>query len=367
MRSLKLFIPLLLGAFSFFSPAQEGAAPRPAALRVDDLGREFQFVAFGDTRFTDPANTDVSASDVRRDIVKGIASEKPAFVTIGGDLTYKGAVLQDWEVFDRETALWRDRGIPVFPALGNHELMGKKKSKDDKSKNPQDEMEGLANYFARFPQLKQSRYCSMRAGSLLFLFMDSNPRGILKDEKGKEMDQGIWLQAQLDNLDPEIEFVLVVTHHPPYSSSKMAEVDDPMATNPETTKRKAKFGGHDVRPSDRALGEYLEHVQNRKGFHAAIVVLGSHVHNYERQVHGGITFITTGGGGAEPVYFPPQPTDLFKGTGKINYHYLLVRAQPGTLDFTMKRLDPEVEDAWTEADHFTVTHGKARLKAKSKR
>jgi len=141
MRPLKRFIPLLFGAFTFFAPAQEGPAARPVALRVDGLGKTFQFVSFGDTRFTE----------------------------IGGDIAYKGTVPQDWEVFDRETALWRTRGIPVFPALGNHELMGKKKSQEDKSKNPQDEIDGLANDFARFPDLKQSRYYSMRAGNLLFL------------------------------------------------------------------------------------------------------------------------------------------------------------------------------------------------------
>jgi len=353
MRYRKLFLTILLGTFTCLAPAQQ-----PAELKVDGLGDAFQFVALGDTRFTDPKDTAASAPDVRRDIIKAVADEKPVFLTIGGDLTYRGAQEDDWKVYDRETALWRAAGIFVFPALGNHELMGRKASKEDKSKKPKDAEEGLKNYFARFPALKESRYYSMRAGRLLFLFLDSNPRGILGTE------QGNWLENQLDKLDPEVEFVLVVAHHPPYSSSKMAEKDDPLATNPEATRRKARYGGHDVRPSDRALGEYLEQVQNRKGFRARIVFLGSHVHNYERQIHRGVTFIVTGGGGAEPVYFPPQRTDAFQGTGKINYHYLLVKVTPGNLDFTMKRLDSEVDDTWSVGDHFDINLAARNLKRK---
>src|SRR5256885_8522649 len=50
----------------------------------------FRFVAYGDTRFTDPSNTEASNAAVRRTLVQGIADAHPAFICIGGDISYNG-------------------------------------------------------------------------------------------------------------------------------------------------------------------------------------------------------------------------------------------------------------------------------------
>lgn len=63
------------------------------------------------------------------------------------------------------------------------------------------------------------------------------------------------------------------------------------------------------RPTDHELGLFLEERQAR--LRARIMVLASHVHNHERKVHGNVTYITKGGGGAEPVLIHRQPGDLF--------------------------------------------------------
>lgn len=245
----------------------------------------------------------------------------------------------DWREFDAATAPWK--GIRVFPSLGNHELMGKGGTAED-GKN------GLAQYFRRFLAIDGSHFYSLRAGRLLMLFLDSNPRGILKDDKGQETEQGRWLKGQLDRVGRDTDFVVVVMHHPPYTSSTNGQQGEKPV---RVGTRMAAYKGHSARPTDHELGLFLE--QRQASLRARIMVLASHVHNYERQVHGNVTYITTGGGGAEPVLIRRQPGDLFKGEG-INFHYLSVEVEPGRMQVTMNRLDPDRPGSWTKADTFTL-------------
>src|ERR1700686_142527 len=121
----------------------------------------FHFVAYGDTRFTDPKNIHASNPAVRQTLVQAIADARPAFISIGGDIAYQGANVNDWKIWDKETAAWSENKIPVYPALGNHDLHG-------------DEKVALANYFQRFPDLKNNRYYSVRIANALLLAVDSS-------------------------------------------------------------------------------------------------------------------------------------------------------------------------------------------------
>jgi DNA repair exonuclease SbcCD nuclease subunit len=80
---------------------------------------------------------------VRQALVQAIAQTNPAFVVLTGDIVYNGYDKDDWKVWDSETAIWREKKIPVYPTLGNHDLHGSEKI-------------ALANYFERFPDLKNS-------------------------------------------------------------------------------------------------------------------------------------------------------------------------------------------------------------------
>src|SRR5580700_7448507 len=136
------------------------AQSQPVELKTQ-VSLPFRFIAYGDTRFTDPKNTDASNPAVRQTLVQAIADAHPAFISIGGDLVYGGANVNDWRVFDSETAVWAQNKIPVYPALGNHELYGNEKI-------------ALENYFQRFPQLQNRRYYSVRAANTLLLMLDSS-------------------------------------------------------------------------------------------------------------------------------------------------------------------------------------------------
>lgn len=310
------FLFVLLWTFGLFG--QNGPVEIGLGLKAP-----FRFVAYGDTRFTDPNNKEASNAAVREALVKEIADAHPEFISIGGDLVYNGPSANDWKVFDDETAVWRKQGIPVYPALGNHELHGN---------IPQ----ALDYYFARFPELQRSRYYSVRTQNTLMLVLDSS----LDETSG---EQGKWLAQKLDTLPPEIQFVFVALHHPPFTrSSDRANLHG--------------GGGHSARSPEKKLAKMLEARQKR--MQARIVVIAGHVHNYERFEHGGITYFVTGGGGAHPYHIPRKKDDPLYGT-EVNYHYLLVEVGTDAVKITMNKVEfVDGQAKWTQPDQVTIKAGK---------
>src|SRR5690242_2335448 len=77
---------------------------QPAEIHLN-ANDTLHFVAYGDTRFTNPNNTKAANPDARRELVKAIARAHPDFVTFGGDITYNGNDPEDWKVYDAETAV----------------------------------------------------------------------------------------------------------------------------------------------------------------------------------------------------------------------------------------------------------------------
>ncbi|MGB7463605.1 MAG: metallophosphoesterase, partial [Candidatus Acidiferrum sp.] len=279
---------------------------------------EFRFVAFGDTRFHDPSDTQPANPEVRRALVAAIDQEHPAFVSIGGDIVYSGDNANDWAVWDTETKTWRDHSIAVYPALGNHDLKG-------------DLNTALGNYFTRFPQLENSRFYSVHMGHSLMLILDSS----LDETTGS---QGDWLRDQLGALPAGMDFVFLVFHHPPYTSS---------------SDEKTYGGGHSARAPERALAKMLEEKQQH--LRARLIVFSGHVHNYERHEHNGVTYFVTGGGGARPYIIPRAPGDLYKDAG-VNYHYLLVQVRANSVEITMNKLElKDGKEVWTRPDSVTLT------------
>ena len=309
-----LLLTVTLGIFCWPESSQERAASTQNHVALElKVPPSFRFVAIGDTRFHDPSDTDVANAAVRRALVAAIDKENPAFVSIGGDVVYVGENPQDWQVWDSETAVWREHKIPIYPAIGNHDLKG-------------DLHAALGNYFARFPELQNSRYYSVRMANCLMLVVDS----ALNEVAGP---QGDWLRSQLDHLPSSTDFVFVVFHHPPYTSSS----DD-----------KIFGGGHSARPTEKALAKVLEDYQQR--LQARIVVFTGHVHNYERHEHGGITYFVTGGGGAHPYLIPRAGADLYKDNG-VNYHYLLAEVDHHRLTVTMHKLEiKDGKEIWSRPD-----------------
>jgi Icc-related predicted phosphoesterase len=326
-RSQRLLLAILVlsCAACTRSHSQAALATEPVELQRQ-VSAPFHCVVYGDSRFHDPKDTETANAPVRQALVQAIAQTNPAFVSFGGDIVYNGYDKDDWKIFDTETAVWRDKKIPVYPALGNHDLHG-------------DEKVALANYFQRFPDLKNSRYYSVRAANTLMLVLDSS----LEETTGP---QGHWLAQKLDHLPGDVDFVFLVLHHPPYTSSSDA---------------KTFGGGHSSRSHEQDLAKMLEGRQ--PNLRARIVVFSGHVHNYERHEHGGVTYFVTGGAGAHAYPIERAKDDPFQSK-EVNYHYLQVEVDRGSLKITMNRLDLSSGKAvWTQPDSVTIAAPAAKAAA----
>lgn len=283
-----------------------------------NLKTPFRFVAYGDTRFHDPNDTDAANPPVRRALVQAIGDVNPSFICFTGDIVYNGYDANDWKVWDAETSVWRDKKIPVYPALGNHDLHGS-------------EQAALGNYFQRFPDLKGSRFYSVRIANTLMLVLDSS-----MDELAGP--QGEWLTGKLDHVPADVDFVFIMDHHPPYTSS---------------SDEKKLGGGHSARPREQALAKMLEDRQAHARYR--IVFFSGHVHNYERHEHGGITYFVSGGGAAHAYPIERAPDDPFQSKD-INYHYLLVEVDHQQMKVTMNRLQlNEGKVSWTAPDQVRIS------------
>jgi Icc-related predicted phosphoesterase len=326
----KLPIIVLFLGYVACSCSHSQAAPQtePVDLRLQ-VSAPFHFVAYGDSRFHDPKDTEAANPAVRQALVQAIAQVNPAFISFGGDIVYNGYDKGDWKVWDSETAIWREKRIPVYPALGNHDLHGSEKV-------------ALANYFERFPDLKNSRYYSVRAANTLLLVLDSS-----QDEISGP--QGQWLTQKLDHLPGDVDFVFIVLHHPPYTSS---------------SDMKMFGGGHSARSQEKDLAKTLEARQQNQ--RARMVVFSGHVHNYERHEHGGVTYFVTGGAGAHAYPIERAKDDPFQSK-EVNYHYLQADVDRGSLKITMNRLElTGGKEVWTQPDSVVISIPAAKAAAQGK-
>src|ERR1700687_2759464 len=55
-----------------------------------DVKTPFHFVAYGDTRFHDPKDTEAANPAIRVALIKAIAEVNPAFICFTGDIVYNG-------------------------------------------------------------------------------------------------------------------------------------------------------------------------------------------------------------------------------------------------------------------------------------
>jgi len=311
--SIKILVLAILQLLAIRTLADE--PPRLDAA-VADPSAPLTFIAYGDTRFTQ--RDGVANAVARRALVARMASENPAAIFIGGDLVYQGSNPEDYETYKTETAAWSQAKIPIFPALGNHEFRG-----CDKDLSP-----CLVNWWsAAAPgSVRSFRWYSVTLGpKVLVLVLDSDSS--LKP--GSE--QRSWFEQQITHTSSQVEFVLIVLHYPP--------VRDPIFPR-----------GKDEKEIVRYLSKHTY------SLHARAVVVGSHIHNYERFRRDDVTYLVSGGGGAKPVPALRLFGELSRLDTAVNFHYIRFRLESGDLQGTMVRFDPNrpAENAWTEPDRFDV-------------
>ncbi len=320
-----LLIFLLTWGCSHARPQQADGKPAPSSgptftVADKDLHSPTTIIAYGDTRFTDPANTDAANPAARRALVAKIASMAPDAVQMSGDVPYAGGRQADYDVYKTETAAWRAGHLRIYPALGNHEFA------------KCSEADCLDHWWTAFPELRGMRWYSVGLGKRVYLI---NLDSTLPLTEGAP--QRVWLQQQLEHLPAVVDFAMISLHHPPVADIQTRfEVD------------------HNPRPNEIALRDYLQSTSPK--IHAAIIVTAGHIHNYERFEQSSVVYLVSGGGGAHPYEVDRTPIDKYQATDFPNFHYVLFTLGTTEMKATMYRLaDPNAAQAdWQARDKFVV-------------
>jgi len=298
-----------------------------------DLSHPLRIILYGDMRFTDPSETSATNPKVRRWLVEQMVVERPDAVLLSGDVPWHGGQAGDYDEYRRETQVWRDAHLRIYPALGNHEFSG----------GPS-KQQCLENWWNAFPELRGRRWYSVQLGSSVFVLnLDSNSSLLAGSE------QIGWIQAQLASLPATVRFVFFNLHHPP--------VVDVQANGDAS---------HNGRPNEHALAEFLAKAPEKS--RVRFIVAAGHIHNYERFLQDDIVYLVSGGGGAAPHPIVRGPADLYQDPGFPNYHYVRFVLHGKKMIATMVRVaDPDAATPeWQEKDHFVIpAGGKLRPSRKS--
>jgi len=287
-------------------------------VKDEQIRAPLSFIVYGDQRFTDPQNGQ-SIPAMRQLLVKQIAKENPAAVILNGDVPNNGMLKDDYVVYENETLAWREAGLLVIAALGNHEMHG-------------DEKQCLENWWSAFPNLRNRRWYSTQLGARVYVIsLDSTSSLLAGSEQAK------WLAQQIDGIGKSVDFVVITLHHPP-----VADVQTHILVD------------HNPRPNEFALRDYL--VERAKTTHARFLVSAGHIHNYERHEQAGVMYLVSGGGGALPYHVERTPDDLYQGTEFPNYHYVKFVLDARSLKGVMYRVaDPDNPNSTFEVkDSFEI-------------
>jgi hypothetical protein len=261
-------------------------------------------IAYGDTRFTDPHETEATSPAARQALVAQVAAERPAALFLNGDIPWHGKAA-DYAEYAVETRPWRDAALRVYPALGNHEFSGCS------------EAQCLELWWAAFPQLSGRRWYSVGLGSRVLAIALDTDASLLPGS-----EQRTWLEGQLGGMAPDVRFVMLFLHHPPVADLQEGEL-----------------ASHNPRPNEIALADYLASAAAHS--QAKFLVSAGHTHNYERFLQGDIVYLVSGGGGARPYPIVRGASDLFQNADFPNYHYVRLELLKDRVRGRMMRLaDP---------------------------
>jgi len=278
------------------------------------------FAVVGDTQRTSLWEFWREQNDAAREaVLQEIAAENPAFVLHLGDMVFRGASELQWQRFDQSAAPIRERGIPVFPVLGNHEFYGPNEH-------------ALRNYFARFPDLAERRRTAFRFRSVGIILLDSDFKNM---EAAQRDEQREWYLRQMREYqgDPDVALILVACHHPPYTNSTV--VSD------------------DKRVQEDFAGAFMATPKARLFF-------SGHCHSYEHFVVGDKHFMVSGGGGgprhhlrrrAEDVWH----SDTYKGKAPRQFHFCRIWPRADGVRVQMVGLDGTLT-SWSPGEEFVVRH-----------
>jgi 3',5'-cyclic AMP phosphodiesterase CpdA len=298
LAALLLFAAILIAG-------QTPSSQSPALILVGDTQRTLFIERFIFREQNDAA---------REAVMQEIAAENPKLVTILGDLVSGGGDEKAWSYFDRLTETFRQNKIPMALLLGNHDYYGNHKVM-------------LKEASAQFPAFAKKTWAVVRSDGIAVILLNSNFGKLTKDEI-KEQDS--WYLDQLTALgkDSTVQFIIVSTHHPPYTNSTV------------------------VSPSSDVEQHFVPAFLSAS---KAVLFASGHCHSYEHFQHEGKDFIVTGGGGGPKHKVKTTKKrrfdDLYSGPTLRPFHFCRVTREEGRLRIAMVCLD-ETLHSFKVCDQF---------------
>jgi hypothetical protein len=148
-----------------------------------------------------PIDQNTKATDL---IFEQILKKKHSAVFHLGDLVALGYSQMSWEAIDQFLPRLKEKEIPFYPILGNHELIFRSQT-------------GFAQFMKRFPDYSPTGSLHI-VGGIAIILLNSN----FDHMSRKEIDlQQSWYQKTITEceINPEIKGIIVGCHHPPYTDS----------------------------------------------------------------------------------------------------------------------------------------------------
>lgn len=224
-----------------------------------------------------------------------------------GDIVAFGYKDESWKPIDNYLKRLLDKEIEFYPTLGNHELLLFSDA-------------GEEQFNKRFPFYSKTGY-SIKNGETEIILLNSNFSKM--DEEEIETQQ-TWYKSQLDRLekDSTISVIIVGTHYPPFTNSKIVSSDE------------------DVQKLFVPL-----FIKSKK----AKLFISGHCHAFEHFEHKGKDFLVIGGGGGlqQPldVGVEAKWKDKYDSENPLRmFHYLKYKIVNDTIKLTLNILEEDLLD-----------------------
>ncbi len=277
-------------------------------------GKSFGFVVYGDPR---PGDTGTHIH--HQEVIQQVVLHEPAFALVLGDMVDYGDRPELWEEFFRvESPLLRRSAI--FPLLGDNDYAN-----------------GTGVYSTYFPQLTRGYYAFQWGGIHFFGMHTWDTRGLQsRAELDADSPQAAWLIAELSK--PEVQaapFRVVFLHDPVYISRGRA-------------------------------AEILQRVWAPifQTYHVDVVFASWHL--YERSHYKGVTYIISGGAGAEIIWMEKDPGYPSQAEAR-QYHFCRVDVQSDAMTIRAIATDGTVLDNITLTPRSRTSAEAERLARTAKR
>jgi len=314
-----LIITLLysIGFFSF-SNGITSVCPKTHPVEADSIINN-KIIIVGDTQhksFLEYFIFQENNAEETKILLKKIAGEEPSIVVHLGDITAYGSSDNQWENFEEDSKPLTDKNIKIYPVFGNHDYFG-------------DNNDCYNNFYKHFPYLEGYKWYSFVNRKIGFIMLNSNFDNLTKSEIKAQKN---WYLNILDSMnnDNEIDFIIVCSHHPPYTNSTVVSPDK------------------DVR-NDYAIP--FQHCS--KG----TIFFSGHCHSYEKFNIQGKYFIVSGGGGGSRQRLDidkelREYDDLFEGPEIRFFHFCEIETAKDSLYFKVKKLN--ADNSFSIADELSI-------------